>query len=59
MQSLDLPEELAKDYLNGMTLKIASEGYVQNEPTAIYCGGKLLGISSFLNDSLKPVKVFS
>ena len=59
MQSLDLPEELAKDYLNGMTLKIASEGYAQNEPTAIYCGGKLLGISSFLNDSLKPVKVFS
>ena len=59
MQRIDLPEETAKDYLNGMTLKLSSKGYAQDEPTAVYCCGRLLGISSFLNDSLKPLKVFS
>ncbi len=59
MQRIDLPEEMSKTYLNGMTLKFSSEGYAQKEPTVVYCGGKLLGISSFINDSLKPLKVFS
>lgn len=59
MQRLDISEEASRRYLNGMTLKMDPQGYIQNEPTAVYCSGVLLGISMFTGDSLKPVKVFS
>jgi tRNA pseudouridine55 synthase len=59
MPRLEISEELSRMYLNGMTLKLDPEGLAQNEPTAVYCSGVLLGISMFKGDSLRPVKVFS
>ena len=56
---LDLPEEESRRYLNGMPLKKDPQGFAQNAPIAVYCGGELLGISMFNGDSLIPVKVFS
>ena len=56
---LDLPGEESRRYLNGMPLKKDPQGFAQNAPTAVYCGGELLGISMFNGDSLIPVKVFS
>ena len=59
MPRLELEDDLSRPYLNGMTLKVPSEGFPQGAPVAVYCGGKLLGISSFDTDRLKPLKVFS
>ena len=59
LQCIEIAEDESQRYLNGMTLLISSEGYAQEAPSAVYCGGKLLGISKFEGDSLKPVKVFS
>ena len=59
MQKLTLSEKNARFYLNGMTLKMNPSGYIQNDPIAIFYNGELIGISKFVKDSLKPVKVFS
>ncbi len=59
MQRLDLKEELAAAYLNGMTVKTDPEGYVQGEPVAVFINGELSGVSRFEKDSLRPVKIFS
>ena len=59
MQKIYLSEKESVSYLNGMTLKMDPTGYLQKEPSAVYYNNKLLGISQFIKDSLKPVKVFS
>ena len=59
MQRVDISEVDAALFLNGMTVSISSDGYAQNEPTAVYCGGKLLGIAKLTEEGLRPVKVFS
>lgn len=59
MQRLDLKEELAKAYMNGMTVKTDPEGYLQGEPVAVFINGELSGISRFERDSLRPIKIFS
>ena len=59
MQKLYLDDGEAKKYLNGMTLKHDPQGYAQVQPVAVFFGEKLIGISVFIKDSLKPVKVFS
>ncbi|MBR6236347.1 MAG: tRNA pseudouridine(55) synthase TruB [Firmicutes bacterium] len=59
MPKLNISEEASRRYLNGATIKMDPEGFAQNEPTAVYCSGVLLGISMFTGDSLVPVKVFS
>ena len=59
MQRLYLDEAKARKYLNGMTLKHDPKGYVQSQPVAVFSGEELIGISEFIKDSLKPVKVFS
>ncbi len=59
MQRLELKEELAKAYMNGMTVKTDPEGYIQGEPVAVFINGELSGISRFERDSLRPIKIFS
>ena len=59
MPRLELEAENAVRYLNGMTLKTDPAGYPQGTPVAVFSEGRLLGISTFIKDSLKPVKVFS
>ncbi|MBQ6670669.1 MAG: tRNA pseudouridine(55) synthase TruB [Firmicutes bacterium] len=59
MQRLELKEELAKAYMNGMTVKTDSKGYIQGEPVAVFINGELSGISRFERDSLRPIKIFS
>ena len=59
MPRLSLDEQRAEKYLNGMTLKMDPEGYEQGKPLAVFCGDELIGISKFIKDSLRPVKVFS
>ena len=59
MQRLSLSEGEKQFYSNGMTLKKDSSGYIQNKPVAVFYGEDLLGISEFIKDSLKPIKVFS
>ena len=59
MPRLSLEKGLAVKYLNGMTLKMDPAGYAQDEPIAVFSGEELIGISKFVKDSLKPVKVFS
>ena len=59
MQRLYLDEEKARKYLNGMTLKHDPKGYLQGQPVAVFFGEELIGISEFIKDSLKPIKVFS
>ena len=59
MQRLDLKDELAKAYMNGMTVKTDPEGYLQGEPVAVFINGELSGISRFERDSLRPIKIFS
>ena len=59
MQKFSIAEEDKKRYLNGMTIKTDPKGYIQDTPLAVFCGEELLGISKFIKDSLKPVKVFS
>ena len=59
MQRLELKEELAKAYMNGMTVKTDPKGYVQGEPVAVFINGELSGISRFERDSLRPIKIFS
>ena len=59
MPRLELDAESTVRYLNGMTLKMDPSGYMQNAPLAVWSEGRLLGISTFIKDSLKPVKVFS
>lgn len=59
MPRLELDAYDSVPYLNGMTLKADPNGYDQRTPVAVFCEGRLLGISEFIKDSLKPVKVFS
>ena len=59
MPRMELDAESAVRYLNGMTLKTDPAGYEQNAPIAVFSEGRLLGISKFEKDSLKPLKVFS
>ena len=59
MQRLELKEELAKAYMNGMTVKTDPEGYIQGKPVAVFINGELSGISRFERDSLRPIKIFS
>ena len=59
MPRLSLDEQRAEKYLNGMTLKMDPEGYEQGKPLAVFYGDELIGISKFIKDSLRPVKVFS
>ena len=59
MQTMELSDADTKFYLNGMTLKKDPEGYIQGQPVAVFHDGALLGISQFVKNSLKPLKVFS
>ena len=59
MQRLLVSDKEAVFYRNGMTLKMDPTGYTQKEPLAVFHNGELIGISMFVKDSLKPVKVFS
>ena len=59
MQRVELPEDLATAYRNGMTVKTDPEGHAQGEPSAVFINGELAGISRFEGDRLKPVKIFS
>ncbi|MBR5730503.1 MAG: tRNA pseudouridine(55) synthase TruB, partial [Firmicutes bacterium] len=59
MQRVELPEDLAAAYRNGMTVKTDPEGHAQGEPAAVFINGELAGISRFEGDRLKPVKIFS
>ena len=59
MPRLQLDAESAVRYLNGMTLRHDPHGYDQSVPLAVFSADRLLGISKFENDSLKPLKVFS
>ena len=59
LPKLVLDDKEAKFYLNGMTLKKDPSGYEQNAPIAVFGKGELIGISQFVKDSLKPIKVFS
>ena len=59
MQRLYLGVDNARKYLNGMTLKHDPQGYMQGQPIAVFSGEELIGISEFIKDSLKPIKVFS
>ncbi len=59
MPEIYLDIEEINSYLNGMTLKKDPCGYPQQKPLAVFGGQELLGISQFIRDSLKPIKVFS
>jgi len=59
MPRLELNSDAARRYLNGMTLKTDPSGYAQKTPIAVFHEGELIGISEFIKDSLRPIKVFS
>ena len=59
MPRLELDNDAARRYLNGMTLKTDPSGYAQKTPIAVFHDGELIGISEFIKDSLRPIKVFS
>lgn len=58
MPRLNITDEEAKKYMNGMTIKHDSSSYPQELPIAVLHNEILVGISRFDGDSLKPVKVF-
>ena len=59
MPITELDPQSVKDYLNGMTVNADPEGFIQGVPTAVFSEGRLLGISAFSGNCLKPLKVFS
>jgi len=59
MPRLELDKEASVRYLNGMTIKTDPSGYPQQQPIAVFYNEELIGVSEFIRDSLKPLKVFS
>ena len=56
---LCLNDDDARHYLNGMTIKMEPKDMPQKTPIAVFSDKELIGISQFVNNSLKPIKVFS